>query len=78
MNLRPLCILLWHIQKDETIRPNMYLQLKLLLSKFGLMHHMIIIVKNEGNNLIALLSTLCSIINGEHLKLFKVHEGNFF
>ncbi len=78
MNLRHLCILLWAYSKDETIGQNMYVQLKLLLSKFGLMHHMTVFVKDEGNNLIALLSTLCSILNCEHLRRFKVHEGMCF
>jgi hypothetical protein len=42
------------------------------------MHHMIVFVKDGSNNLIAMLSTLCSIINCEPLKLFKVHEGISF
>jgi hypothetical protein len=39
------------------------------------MHHMIAFVKDEGNNLISMVTTLCSIVNYRLLKLQQVYEG---
>ncbi len=62
----------------ETSGQNMAIQFESLFSKFGLMHCVIAFVKDEGNNLTTMASTLCSIIGFEPLRLIKVYEGTYF
>jgi hypothetical protein len=64
-------------QVHKTRGQSMVIQFKSLLSKFGLMH-CDCIVKNESSNLIAMASTLHTIINCEPLKIIKVYEGTCF
>jgi hypothetical protein len=59
----------------ETIEQSMIIQLESLFSKFRLIHHVIAFVKNEGNDLTTMASTLHYIINYEPLGLIKVDEG---
>jgi hypothetical protein len=56
----------------------MAIQLESLLSKFKLVHRVIAFVKDEGNNLTSMASTLCSIIDYQPLRLFNVYEGICF
>jgi hypothetical protein len=56
----------------------MALQLQSLLENFGLIHQVIIFVKDEGNNLGIIATTLHSIIDCELLKLLQVYEGTCF
>jgi hypothetical protein len=53
----------------ETIGLSMASQLHSLLEKYDLMHHMIAFVKDEGNNLMFMATTLRSIIDCCPLKL---------
>jgi len=56
---------------NETNGQSMVIQLESLLSKFGLMHHLIAYVKEKGNNLMTTTFTLCSIIDFEPLRFFQ-------
>jgi hypothetical protein len=56
----------------------MALQLQSLLENFGLIHQVIIFVKDECNNLGIIATTLHSIIDCELLKLLQVYEGTCF
>jgi len=47
---------------NETIGKSMVVWFKSILSKFGLMHCVIAFVKDEGNNLNTMATTLCFII----------------
>ncbi len=62
-------------EMKETNEQSMIIQLESLFSKFRLIHHVIAFVKDEGNNLTTMASTLHCIIDCEHLKLIKVDEG---
>ncbi len=42
------------------------------------MHRMITFVKDEGNNLMSMVITLCSIVDCHFLKLQRVYEGMCF
>jgi hypothetical protein len=57
---------------------NETIELESLLSKFGLVHHVIAFVKDEGNNLTSMASTLHSIIHYQLLRLLKVYKGKSF
>jgi len=59
----------------ETNEQSMIIQLESLFSKFRLIHHAIIFVKDESNNLTTMASTLHYIIDCEPLRLIKVDEG---
>ncbi len=59
----------------ETIGLSMVSQLRSLLEKYDLMHCMITFVKNEGSNLMSMLTTLCSIVDCRPLKFLQVYEG---
>jgi hypothetical protein len=54
------------------------IQFESLLSKFKLMHYVIVFVKEEGNNWITISIALHSIINYEPLELIKVYEYTCF
>ncbi len=54
---------------------NMTIQLESLLSKFGLVHHVIAYLKDEGINLTTMAFALCSNIDCQPLRLLKVYEG---
>ncbi len=62
----------------ETTRFSMANQLHSLLEKYDLMYHMITFVKDEGNNLMSMAKTLCSIVDCHLLKLQWVYEGTCF
>jgi hypothetical protein len=62
----------------ETIGSAMVLQFQALLEKNGLIHCVIVVVKNEGNKIETMIVALQSIIDYEPLKIFQVHEGNYF
>jgi hypothetical protein len=62
-------------ERNETSVHNMAIQFESLLSKFGLIHHVITFVKDKGNNLTTMTIALCFIIDYEPLKLIKVYEG---
>ncbi len=53
----------------ETTWLSMASQLHSLLENYDLMHHMIAFVKDEGNNLMFMVTTLCSIVDYCPLKL---------
>jgi hypothetical protein len=53
-------------------------QLHSLLEKYDLMHCMIVFVKDEGNNLMFIATTLRSIVDCRLLKLQWVYEGTCF
>jgi hypothetical protein len=59
----------------EMIGLSMVGQLCSLFEKYNLMHHMIAFVKDEGNNLLSMATTLCSIVHCHLLKLQQVYEG---
>ncbi len=63
---------------NETTDSCMAQQLQYLLEKFGLIHQVLALVKNEGNNLAYMATTLCSIVDCELLNLPKVYEGTSF
>jgi hypothetical protein len=54
------------------------IQFESMLSKFKLMHYVIIFVKDEGSNWITISFALHSIINYEPLELIKVYEDTCF
>jgi len=56
----------------------MAIQLQYLLEKFGLLHWVLAFVKYEGTSLIAMATTLYSIIDCELLNILKVYEGICF
>ncbi len=56
----------------------MALQLQTLLEKIGLIYCVTAFVKDEGNNLATMATTLESIVDCEPLKFFWVHEGFWF
>jgi hypothetical protein len=49
-----------------------------LLEKYDLMHRMIVFVKDEGNNLMSMATTLRSIVDCHLLKLQRVYESTCF
>jgi hypothetical protein len=51
----------------------MAIQLESLLSKFGLLHHAIAFMKDEGSNLTIIAFALHSIIDCQPLRLIKVY-----
>jgi len=59
----------------ETIGLSMVGQLYSLFEKYDIMHCMIAFVKDEGNNLMFMATTLCSIVACRPLKLQWVYEG---
>jgi len=65
-------------ETNETSGQNIAIQFESLFPKFGLIHCVIAFVKDEGNNLTTMASTLCSIIGFEPLKLIKVYESTYF
>ncbi len=65
-------------EMNETIKQSMATQLWYLLEKFGLLHQMIVFVKDEGINLTIIIAILHSIIDYEPLKILKVYEGTCF
>jgi len=74
----PMHVIVSLFEMNETNGQSMVIQLESLLSKFGLMHHLIAYVKEKGNNLTTTPSTLCSIIDFEPLRFIKVHESTCF
>ncbi len=62
----------------DTTRLSMAGQLHSLIEKYDLMHHMIAFVKDEGNNLMFMATTLHSIVDCCPLKLQQVYEGMCF
>jgi hypothetical protein len=56
----------------------MAIQLQYLLEKFGFLHWVIAFVKDESTSLIAMATTLYSIIDCELLNFFRVYEGTCF
>jgi hypothetical protein len=62
---------------DETIGKSMVVWFKSLLSKFGLMHHVIAFVKDEGSNLSTMATALCFIIICQPLKFKHDYEGTY-
>jgi hypothetical protein len=48
------------------------------LEKFGLFHQLITFVKHERTNLVAMTTTLHSIVGCEPLKILKVYGGTCF
>jgi hypothetical protein len=65
-------------ESDETIGKSMVVWFKSLLSKFGLMHHVIAFVRNEGNNLSTMAIALYFIIICQPLKFKHDYEGTYF
>jgi len=63
---------------NETTNSCMAQQLQSLLEKFGLIHRVLAFVKDEGNNLVSMATTLCSFVDCELLNLPKVYEGTSF
>jgi hypothetical protein len=74
----PMHVIVSLFEVNETNGQSMVIQLESLLSKFGLIHHLIAYVKEKGNNLTTTTSTLCSIIDFEPLRFIKVHESTCF
>jgi hypothetical protein len=56
----------------------MALQLQGLLEKFGLIHHVFGLVKNEGKNLGSMATTLRSIIDCKTLRILQLYERTCF
>ncbi len=71
-------LLLYYLKCMKQMGSAMALQLQSLLENFGLIHQMIIFVKDEGNNLGTMATTLHSLIDCELLKLLQVYEGTCF
>jgi hypothetical protein len=63
---------------NEASGHNMAIQLESLLSKFGLVHHVIAYLKDEGINLTTMAFASHSNIDCQPLKLFKVYEDTCF
>jgi hypothetical protein len=74
----PMHITMGLFEMNETIKQSMATQLWYLLEKFGLLHWMIVFVKDEGTNLTIMRVVLHSIIDYEPLKILKVYEGTCF
>jgi hypothetical protein len=62
----------------ETARFSIANQLCSLLRNYDVMHRMITFVKDKGNNLISMATTLRSIVNCCLLKLQLIYEGMCF
>jgi hypothetical protein len=62
----------------ETINSAMVLQLQVLLKNFGLIHHVLTFVKDEGNNLGIMVVESWSIVDCEPLNLFQVSKDICF
>jgi len=62
----------------ETISSAMVLQFQVLLKNFGLIHHVLAFVKDEGNKLRTMVVELQSIVDYEPLNLFQVFEDICF
>jgi hypothetical protein len=65
-------------EMHETIGSAMALQFQTLLEKNGLIHCVIVVVKNEGNKIETMVVALQSIIDYEPFKIFQVYESNYF
>jgi hypothetical protein len=63
---------------QETKGNAMALQPQGLLEKFGLIHHVLFFVKDEGNNLGSMAMTLKSIVECEPLKMLRMYENTCF
>ncbi len=74
----PQHVIIGLFEVHETTRLSMAGQLRSLLEKHDLMHRMITFVKDEGNNLMSMATTLCSIVDCHLLKLQRVCEGMCF
>jgi hypothetical protein len=72
----PMHITMGLFEMNETIKQSMATQLWYLLEKFGLLHLMIVFVKDEGSNLSVMVIVLHFI--NEPLKILKVYEGTCF
>ncbi len=59
-------------EAHETIRLSMAGQLRSLLEKYDLMHHMITFVKDESINLMSMATTLCFVVDYHLLKFHQV------
>jgi len=62
----------------EIISSAMVLQLRVLLKNFGLIHHVLVFVKDESNKLGTMVVELRSIVDCEPLNLFQVFEDICF
>jgi hypothetical protein len=71
----PMHVTMGLFEMKETNEQSMIIQLESLFSKFRLIHHVIAFVKDEGNNLTIMGSTLHCIIDCEPVRLIKVDEG---
>jgi hypothetical protein len=61
----------------ETIGNAMALQFEVVLEKIGLIHCVIIVVKNESNKIETMVVALQFIIDYEPLKKNQVYEDNY-
>jgi hypothetical protein len=61
-------LLVFFIEVHEITRFSMVGQLCILFEKYDMMHHVIVFVKDENNNLMSMVTTLCSTINYHLLK----------
>lgn len=76
----PLCMLLlvFFIEIHEITRFSMVGKLCILFEKYDLMHHVIVFVKDESNNLMFMATTLRSTISYHPLKFQWFYEGMCF
>jgi len=74
----PIHVIVGLFEVDETIIKSMVVWFKTLLSKFGLVHRVITFVKNDGNSLGTMATTICFIIICQPLKINHVYEGTYF
>jgi len=74
----PIHVIMGLFEVDETIGKSMVAWFKSSRSKFGLMHHVIRFMKDEGNNLSTMATALCFIIICQPLTFNHVYEGAYF
>ncbi len=74
----PIHIIVGLFEANKTIEESMVIQLWYLLKRFGLLHWIILFVKDKGINLTTMATILHSIIGCEHLKIFKVFKSTCF
>ncbi len=72
----PMHVTVGLFEVHDTTRASMVGQLEFSFGKYDLTHHVIAFVKDEGNNLTSMTTTLHSI--NQPLKLQKVYEGMCF
>ncbi len=74
----PMHVIVGLFEMHDTTWISMARQLQALLEKFDLMHRVVAFVKDGGNNLTSIATSLHSIVDCQPLKLQCVYKGSCF